>query len=427
MAFDQGLSGLNAASTQLDVIGNNIANSSTVGFKSSNVDFSDVYANSLGGGGTAPVGIGVSASDIAQQFTQGTITPDSNPLDIAINGNGFFQLSNNGSLTYSRNGQFQLNPNGDIVTANGANLQGYNANANGVLNTGVTGNLVISAANIPPAATTTLGLGVNLDSASPVLPAASFSPTVPSSYSWSTSVTAYDSLGNPHALQTYYVNQGVLAGSPDDQWAVYATVDGNLTPAPTAPSTTPVPIANLAFTTSGALDPAVTTPASTPPFTVPLSIPLTNGATSPQAVTISYTGTTQYSALSAVNSQTNDGYSSGQLTQFSAGANGIITGTYSNGKTQTLGQVVLDNFVNPSGLQAAGNNAWFASSTSGDPLLGTPGSGSLGTLQSSAVENSTTDLTTELVNMITAQQNYQANAQTIKTEDQITQTLVTLR
>ncbi len=409
MSFDTGLSGLSASSTQLDVIGNNISNSSTVGFKASDVQFADVYANSLGGGGAAPVGIGVSASDISQQFSQGTISTDSNPLDIAINGNGFYQLSNNGTISYSRNGQFQLNAQGEIVNASGANLQGYNASANGVLNTGVTTNLVINAANIPPKVTTTVGSVLNLDSSSPVL-AVPFDPTNPNTFAYSTSVTVYDSLGNSHSLQTYYTNQGLVGAN--DKWNVYATLDG------TSVSVLPATVGSLTFNSAGAL--------TTTPTTIPLAIPLTNGAAN-LAISMALTGTTQYGTSSGVNSQVQNGFSSGELTQFSAGANGIITGTYSNGQTQTLGQIVLNNFVNPGGLAAAGNNSWYATSASGAALLGTPGSGSLGVLQSDAVENSTTDLTSELVNMITAQQNYQANAQTIKTEDQITQILTTLR
>ncbi len=409
MSFDAGLSGLSASSTQLDVIGNNISNSSTVGFKASDVQFADVYANSLGGGGAAPVGIGVSASDISQQFSQGTISTDSNPLDIAINGNGFYQLSNNGTISYSRNGQFQLNAQGEIVNASGANLQGYNASANGVLNTGVTTNLVINAANIPPKVTTTVGSVLNLDSSSPVL-AVPFDPTNPNTFAYSTSVTVYDSLGNSHSLQTYYTNQGLVGAN--DKWNVYATLDG------TSVSVLPATVGSLTFNSAGAL--------TTTPTTIPLAIPLTNGAAN-LAISMALTGTTQYGTSSGVNSQVQNGFSSGELTQFSAGANGIITGTYSNGQTQTLGQIVLNNFVNPGGLAAAGNNSWYATSASGAALLGTPGSGSLGVLQSDAVENSTTDLTSELVNMITAQQNYQANAQTIKTEDQITQILTTLR
>ena len=425
MSFDQGLSGLNAASTQLSVIGNNIANASTVGYKESNIQFADVYANSLGGGGASPIGIGVSSSAIAQQFTQGSITTDNNPLDIAINGNGFFQLSTNGTTSYTRTGQFHLDATGAIVTANGANLQGYNANANGVLNTGAPTNLVINAANLPPLVTSTVGTVLNLDSSSPVLNPAGFSPTTPSSYTYSTSVSVYDSLGNSHALQTFYVNDGVVAPSTENSWSVFATVDG--TPLGYVPPAVPVPVGKFSFTSAGTLDPLTTTPVTNPPFSVALSVPFANGSTTPQAIAVSYTGTTQYGTTSGVNSQIQNGYASGQLTQFSAGANGIITGTYSNGQTQTLGQIVMNNFVNPGGLKNAGNNQWYASAASGTPLLGTPGSGSLGTLQSSAVENSTTDLTSELVNMITAQQDYQANAQTIKSQDQITQTLVTLR
>ncbi len=429
MSFDQGLSGLSAASEQLSVIGNNIANASTVGYKASDIQFSDVYANSLGGGGAAPVGIGVSSSAIAQQFTQGSISTDNNPLDIAINGNGFFQLSTNGTVSYTRSGQFHLDANGAIVTANGSNVQGYNANTSGVLSTGSTTNLVINAANLPPKVTSTVQTQLNLDSTS-VKPINAFNATDPTTYNYSNSVTVYDSLGNTHALQTYYVQNGVSGVPAEDKWNVFATLDGTqVIPAPPVAGVPAGAVGQFSFNASGALDSATSILAASPPApanTIALAMPLTNGANA-LAVNVGFTGATQYGTISGVNSQIQDGYASGQLTQFSAGANGIITGTYSNGETQTLGQVVLDNFVNPGGLKNAGNNQWYASAASGTPLLGTPGSGSLGTLQSSAVENSTTDLTSELVNMITAQQNYQANAQTIKSQDQITQTLVTLR
>ena len=424
MSFDQGLSGLSAASTQLSVIGNNIANASTVGFKASDVQFADVYANSLGGAGASPVGIGVSSSSVQQQFTQGTISTDNNPLDIAINGNGFFQLSNSGTISYSRTGQFHLDATGAIVNSNGANLQGYNANANGVLSTGGTTNLVINAANLPPKVTSTVGTVINLDSTSTV-PVNAFDPTDPTTYNYSNSVTVYDSLGNSHSLQTYYVQQGVQAPSTEDTWQVYATMDG--TPVGYTPPAAPVSVGTFSFTPSGTLDPATSTLGGATALSIGLSIPLTNGAATPQLIDVGFAGTTQYGTSSGVNSQVQNGFASGELTQFAAGANGIITGTYSNGQTQTLGQIVLNNFVNPSGLIAAGNNAWYASSSSGVALLGTPASGSMGTLQSSAVENSTTDLTQELVNMITAQQDYQASAQTIKSQDQIMQTLVTIR
>jgi flagellar hook protein FlgE len=419
MGFDQGLSGLNATSKEIDVIGNNIANANTAGFKASSINFASVYASALGGGGASAVGIGVSAAKVVQKFTQGTVTNSTNPLDMAINGNGFFQLSTNGAVSYTRNGQFQLNGLGEIVTANGANLQGYNANANGVLNIGSTGNITISSANIPPQPTSSVLMTLNLDANASVLTSANFNSANPNTYSYSNSVGIYDSMGNSHALQTYYVNTGITAPSTEAQWDVYATLDG--APIGYTPPATPVPIGTFAFTSAGALDPATTTPA----LTMPIALTFANGAI-PQTVNVGYLGTTQYGASSAVNSQSQDGYSSGQLTQFSAGSDGIITGTYSNGKTQTLGQIVLTNFVNPSGLTSGGSNVWYATSESGAAILGTPGSGSFGTLQSGSIESSTTDLTEQLVKMITAQQNYQANAQTIKTQSQIQQTLVNL-
>lgn len=422
MAFQQGLSGLNAASTQLDVIGNNIANAGTIGFKSSSVQFASVFANALSGGGSA-VGLGVANAGVLQQFSQGTITSSNNPLSVAISGNGFFQVSNNGSMTYTRDGQFGLDTTGAIVTSSGAYLQGYMADSNGVLNTGITSNIVINSSNSPPKQTANVGTVLNLNAESPVLSPASFNPLNPDTYSFSNTVQIYDSLGNPHAVQTYYVNKGVVAPATEAEWEVFATVDGTLTP-PAAPS--PVSVATFAFTSGGVLDPVKTTPVTTPLFDVPISFPLTNGATSPQAITLSYTGTTQYGAASAINSLDQDGYSSGQLTQYGVGSNGIITGSYSNGQTQTLGQIVLSSFVNPIGLNPVGNNQWLATSTSGTPILGTPGTGDMGVLQSNAVENSTTDLTAELVNMITAQQNYQANAQTIKAANQTAQILASL-
>ena len=430
MAVDQGLSGLNAAETQLNVIGNNISNASTVGFKSGAVQFADVYANSLGGSGSSgntQVGNGVTASNIAQSFTQGTISTSNNPLDIAINGGGFYRLSTNGSISYSRAGQFHLSPTGAILTPTGANLTGYSASASGVLNTGVVGNLVINTANIPPAVTTTVTTGLNLNSSAPVLPAGAFSPTVPGSYSYSTSVGVYDSLGDEHSLETYYVNNGVSATAPttgENTWNVYATLDGTLVPA-VAPAATAGQIATFVFNSSGAIDATNSTPTS-PTLTTPVSVTLPNGAL-PLNIAMTYAGTTQFSSASAVNAQSQNGYASGQLTSFSAGADGTITGTYSNNATSVLGQIVLDNFVNPNGLQSIGNNQWVQTQSSGVPLLGTPTSGTLGSLQSNAIERSNTDLTAELVNMITAQQDYQANAQTIKTADQIAQIIETIR
>ena len=407
MGFQQGLSGLNAASKSLEVTGNNVANSSTVGFKSAQAQFADVYASSLTGGGASQVGIGTSVATVAQQFTQGNVTASNNPLDLAINGGGFFRLSSGGAITYSRNGQFQLDKDGGIVNSKGAHLTGFGVTAAGTLATGTPTNLVINTADLAPKTTSEVKLLVNLDSREAVPKTATFSATDPTSYNRSTSVSVFDSLGNAHVLQSYFVKSSATAST----WDVYGTADGN-------PLVTPK-IGTLSFNTDGALTTAqpfvaVATPATTP------------GANS-LSFNFDFTGTTQFGSTFGLNTQSQDGYTSGKLSGFATGADGIITGRYTNGKSATLGQVVLSNFTNPNGLQNLGNNVWTETAASGGPLVGTPNSGNLGVLQSSAVEDSNVDLTAELVNMITAQRFYQANAQTIKTQDQVLQTLVNLR
>ncbi|MFN3715118.1 MAG: flagellar hook protein FlgE [Thiobacillus sp.] len=402
MSFQQGLSGLNAAAKNLDVIGNNVANSGTVGFKQSQAQFADVYANSLTGAGGSQVGIGVQVATVAQQFTQGNITSTNNPLDIAINGGGFFRMDNGGEITFQRNGQFQLDRNGFIVGSGGAFLTGYTADASGVLSTGAPAPLFINTADIVPQLTTGIDSVLNLDSTKSPLLAASFNQNDPTTFHNSTSVSIYDSLGNAHTLQTYYVK--TAAGT----WSVFASTDG-------APATS---VGTLNFNTDGTLTTAM-------PLTT--SVAVTTGATTPFAVDIDFTGTTQFGSSFSVNKLTQDGYTSGRLAGFSIAGNGIIQGRYTNGQSAVLGQVVLASFANPNGLQPLGNNMWSDTAASGAPLIGTPNSGSLGVLQSSAVEDSNVDLTAELVNMITAQRVYQANAQTIKAQDAVLQTLVNLR
>lgn len=419
MGFEQGLSGLEAASQNLSVIGNNVANSGTVGFKSSEAIFADVYANSLNGGGSNQVGSGVDVQSIEQQFTQGTITTSTNPLDIAINGQGFYQMSHNGSVVYTRNGQFQLNSQGYIVNASGDELQGYAVNTSGVLQTGSTVPLQINTAAIAPKTTTTVNAVLNFDSQDTVPTTTPFNPTDPTTYNNSSSVTVYDSLGNSHVLQSYYVLTGDTGGASGNEatWEVYATLDGTQLTGPNPDGSE----GTLTFASNGTID----TTATTLPFAI--SATLTNGATSPLNFNLNFTGSTQYGAPFATTTLNQDGYTSGELSGFSASANGTIVGNYTNGQSATLGQIALVNFTDPNGLQNLGNNEWAPTSTSGTPLVGSPGSGNLGVLQSSATEDSNVDLTSQLVNMITAQEDYQANAQTIKTEDTLLQTLVTLR
>ena len=409
MSFQQGLSGLNAASKQLEVIGNNVSNANTVGFKQSRAEFADVFANSLTGGGATQIGIGTKLATVAQQYTQGNVTSTNNSLDIAINGGGFFRMSNNGAITYSRNGQFQMDKFGYIVDAESKRLTGYAADAAGNLSTGAPAELNINTADLQPSATAKVVGVVNLDSRNGTLPAAGFDPTDPTTYHNSTAVTTFDSLGNSHTLQSFFVK------TAPGVWNVYTAANG-------IPTTVlPAPTATLTFTGTG------TGPTSVPASPTPVSFAVTTGATSPVAMTLDYSGSTQFGSNFSINSVSQDGFTSGRLASFNTGADGTIVGRYTNGQSKTLGQLVLANFVNPNGLQSLGGNAWSESATSGAALVGTPNSGSLGVLQSSAVEDSNVDLTAELVNMITAQRVYQANAQTIKTQDQVLQTLVNLR
>ena len=419
MSFQQGLSGLNAASRNLDTLGNNIANASTVGFKASQTQFSDVFANSLAGGGGSQAGIGTQVSSVTQQFSQGNITGTNNPLDIAISGQGFFRLNSQGTTVYSRNGQFQLDNQGFLVNANGANLTGRPA-INGVISGGSLSNLQIPTNNLSPQVSSTIGIGVNLDSRAAVPVTTPFNPLDTSTYNQSTSLTLFDALGGEQNLGLFFAKTG------NNNWNVYGTItnpNGLTTTLNAGPPVTP--LGALAFSpASGALT------SSTVALPTITTAQLGTGAADLAAITatnFTFTGSTQFGTSFGVNQIAQNGYTSGRPTGFGIGNDGIIIGRYSNGQTLQLGQIELSNFRNPNGLQSLGNNVWADSPESGQPLLGVPGSGSLGGLQASAVEDSNVDLTKELVDMITAQRSYQANAQTIKTQDQVLQTLVNLR
>jgi flagellar hook protein FlgE len=408
MGFAQALSGLQAASEQLDNIGNNIANSSTIGYKDVSTDFSDVYASTLWGSTANQVGIGVQVASVTPQFTQGNITTSSNPLDIAINGSGFFQMQNNGITSYTRDGEFSLNNAGVIVNAAGQELLGYPASANGTITSAPPVPLSLSQAPVAPSATTTASVSLNLDSSQPAITTA-FNMADPSTYTSSTSMTVYDSLGNSHALSLYFTKTAA------DTWNVYASADGAVLNGGASLET-------LTFNSAGQL-------ASGTAATATLAIPDTTGAATPVnvALTLPFASTSQYGSAFAVSANTQNGYATGQLSGFSIGTDGIVSGEYTNGETLALGQIALANFTNPQGLIALGGNQFAQSEASGAPIVGAPGSGSLGTVQSGALESSTVDITTELVNLITAQRAYQANAETVKTVDQVEQTLMSLR
>jgi flagellar hook protein FlgE len=411
MSFQAGLSGLNTASKDLDVIGNNVANASTVGFKSSDAQFADVFANSLTGASALQVGIGSKVAAVAQQFNQGNITSTSNALDMAINGKGFFRLNDNGAIKFSRNGQFHFDAQGFIVNDNNLQLTGYGVDANGNIVPSAPAPIQISFADVSPKSTTQFAVGLNLDSTDTPPTTALFNPLDPTSYNQSTSGSVFDSLGNSHVLSTYYVKTAVA-----NQWQVYGTIDGSLANADIGGGAG-LPV-TLNFSSSGALTTAMPLNAS---------MVVTTGAVTPVAFTLDYTGSTQFGSPFGVNNLAQDGFASGRLAGFSVSNNGTIVGNYTNGQTRNLGQVVTADFRNPQGLAPLGNNVWLDTAQSGQPIVGVPSTGSLGTLQSSAVEDSNVDLTAELVDMITAQRNYQANAQTIKTQDAVLQTLVNLR
>ena len=529
MSFQQGLSGLNASAKNLDVIGNNIANASTVGFKGSQAQFADVFASTMSGSTGTQAGLGVKLATIAQQFSQGNITATNNSLDMAINGLGFFRMDYNNTIVYARNGQFQLDKDGFIVNSQGHKLTGYPLDPA----TGAPlplGPLSISTAALSPLATDSIAVGLNLDArsdfpvsltsgtvtgsaplgtttittgvddifsvtvdgvasgpvtipttapsttyasaaalaaaveaainAAPAMVAAgktvsvtatagtlsiasnssvgatstmaigtdpadtastnlfggpagpnagttSFSPTSPTTYNSSTSLTTYDSLGNSHVATLYF--QKISANT----WNTYLTMDGAMIPS------TGAALGTLAFTTSGLQ--------SVPAGGLMTSAPFTPPGAATMNLVFDFATTTQFGALFAVSRLSQNGYTAGQLSGFSTSPDGIIQGRYSNGQSMPMGQIVMANFANAQGLQPLGNNEWAETSVSGPALVGTPGAGNLGVLQSSAVEDSNVDLTAELVQMITAQRIYQANAQTIKAQDAILQTITTLR
>lgn len=407
MGFQQGLSGLNAAARNLEVIGNNVSNSNTVGFKTARAEFADVYANSVAATAGGSAGLGTRVATIAQSFTQGNITTTNNPLDIAINGDGFYRLTNNGTVSYSRNGQFQLDKSGFIVSNTGARLTGYGADANGNVAQGTPTDLRVSNVDLPPSATTTATGKLNLDSRSANLSAAAFKLTDATTYQGATSVSTYDSLGNAHTLSYYFVK------TASNAWDVFAANDGV--------QVGTGPVGALNFKTDGSIDTATTT------LPISVSAPIGGGATTPLTVAMDFTGTTQFGTAFGVNDLTQNGYTAGKLSGFNVSPNGTIVGRYSNGQTLAQGQIALASFTNAQGLAPLGGNQWAETATSGLPKVGAPGSSTLGSLQSGAVEEANVDLTQELVHMITAQRVYQANAQTIKTEDSLLQTIVNLR
>lgn len=402
MGFGQGLSGLNAAAQNLDVIGNNIANSGTVGFKASSATFADVYANSK-------VGLGVQVASVNQRFTVGTISATGNQFDMAIDGpKGLFRVQDpSGNILYTRNGQFFADKDNYIVNAQGHRLTGY-----GVSGTDLTP-IMVPVGNIPPRATDSVTTKTNLNANAPVV-GHPFDPNNADSFTHSLPISVYDSLGNAHQLTQYFVKrESATAG--ESTWEVYYRLNG--AEIDSHPDTNP---AQLTFSSSGLLLGG---------GTQNLLIVNPGGTNSPADnlnITLAYGGSTQFGGEFSPNF-TQTGYPTGEYAGMSIAADGSIMANYTNGESQAMGYVALADFNNLQGLQPVGGNAWAETGASGGPVVGRPGTNGLATLQGQSVEESNVDMSQELVNMIIAQRTYQANAQTIKTQDQVLQTLITMR
>ncbi|MDO5101614.1 MAG: flagellar hook protein FlgE [Lautropia sp.] len=414
MAFQQGLSGLNAAARHLDTIGHNVANASTVGFKASRAEFADVYATTVYGVSNVSPGIGAKVGAIAQQFSQGALTTSSNSLDLGINGGGFFRMSQDGAISYTREGQFKLDKGGYIVNASGMRLTGYPVDENGLVTNGVAQELKLESSDVAPKATTEGAVRVNVDARAKV-PNTPFNLMDAKTYDGATSVSVFDSLGREHVMALYFRK------TADNAWEVRGTVDGQQ-------MNNGDPLGTLNFRTDGSLE--NTGGAGNPGgqgVSLDITVPVGADAGGQQQVSLSFADTTQFGNAFTVAHQEQNGNGSGKLAGFSVGRDGSLMARYTNGMTVSKGRVALANFTNPQGLQPLGNNQWGETAESGQALVGSPSTGTLGVIQSGALESSNVDLTQELVNMITAQRVYQANAQTVRTNDQLLQTIVNLR
>lgn len=426
MSFQQGLSGLNASSKNLDVIGHNIANANTVGFKASRAEFAEMVASAIGSSGGTNAGIGVEVAAVSQQFTQGNLSITGNSLDVAINGNGFFTLTlPDGTPAYTRAGNFKLDKEGHMITNDNANVMGYPVDPVTGLRSGSDPIPLVfpTSEPIPAKQTTTITAAFNLPATATDAagdPAAT--PPIPATprATYGTSINVFDSQGVAKPVNLYFQKTAT-----DNTWDVYDQLDD-----PTAvPPVVAAPIGQITFDNNG----AITGPVATPPATG-FALTLNVNPTPPNPnnlpafdVSVSLDKVSQSGKKFSVSTLSQDGYTTGELTGINIENNGMIMTRYSNGVTRAEGQVALSSFRNTQGLASVGGNNWVATFESGQPVVGTATDGNFGSLRSGALEDSNVDLTAELVNMMTAQRSYQANAQTIKTQDQVMSTLVNLR
>ncbi len=422
MSFSTAITGLNAASADLNVKSNNIANVNTTGFKGSRAEFADVYSISAFGSSNTTIGSGVVLNNVAQQFTQGNLEGTDNSLDLAIDRQGFFALApnqNSGEVVYSRAGAFGVNKDGFVVNSAGQFLRTFPVNPDGTVSSTAlssTSPLQLPNSSGTPSATTAVTLSANLPSTStPLAAATAINPSDPTTYTNSTSATVFDSLGNQHVVTSYYKNTDAAL----NQWDVDVYIDE---PSGANPQT------QLGATKVLTFDPAAGGSLSSVPTTQAFSIgALASGAAVPQVVTIDFAGSTQNSGAFTVNALQQDGFTTGRLSGLDISDDGLVKATYTNGQSQPLGKIALVNFANPQGLKQIGNTSWLETIDSGLALSGEAGTGNFGAIKSGSLESSNIDLTKELVGLIIAQRNFQANSKSIETENSITQTIINLR
>ena len=452
MSFNTALSGLNAAQSELEVTSNNIANVATAGFKGSRAEFGDIFASSAFGGGSTAVGNGTLLQSVSQQFTQGNMNFTSNTLDIAISGQGFFVMApNQGSSerVFTRSGAFGVDASGSVVNTSGQLLQVFPVNENDgtVQSTSLssTTSLRLPESAGVPQQTAAVTLGVNLPSDSTALDITDFDPTDNSTYSASTSVNIFDSQGESHVATVYYVKDSTSATG--NEWHMFHYIDNEpvdvLGGSNLAQAGNPtIPLSGvIEFESNGLFNPTtggtVTNPIRPATGIVteelgPAGANLTSwqaGVDGTQQVTFSYdrANTTQFASAFTVNALSQDGFAIGRLTGLDVSDTGVIRATYTNGQSTAVGKIAMARFPNSQGLAQIGNTSWSQTTNSGEALPGESGTGTFGLIRSGALEQSNVDLTGELVGLITAQRNFQANAKSIETANAITQTILQIR
>ena len=403
MTFRVAISGLNAAQSELSATANNIANSSTAGFKSSRVQFAELFSGS--GGGQASVGSGVKVAGVNQQFAQGAINFTDNGLDLAISGKGFFVVGDAESRAYTRAGAFKVDRNGFVVNASDQRLQVFPPRVEGGFNTSTTADLRLTSGESAPSPTGRVDMTFNLPGNAQVPTKTPFDPADADTYSHSTAMTVYDSLGAAHTATVYLSKTGTA-----NTWEKRLYIDGNPVGGPQT----------LEYSDTGLL----VTPA-TGELTYPAYTPATGAA--PITLTYDLGASTQYGNAFSVSAINQDGYTTGRLVGVETDAEGVVQARFTNGRSVALGQIAIAQFASVDGLQTLGDTAWGETFASGTAMLSAAGTGGLGSIQAGALEGSNVDVTQQLVNMITAQRNFQANAKMISTADALSQTIINIR